>query len=152
ERGASHGAHGLRREGGDARRRQRRGGEHGGGPAPGHAADGHRERLRQAQRDLRIPGLAPGRQGHHHHQDHRAERRGGGGEGSGGRGRTHDHHPLRADDPHAGQGHLGHRPQHPGSALGQPRRGGGGRPASRRGGRGDARGGGGGHRGGKRIG
>jgi DNA gyrase subunit A len=87
---APHGPGRLRREGHRAGVGRRGGGPGGGGG--GHGADGHRQRLRQEDRPLRVPHAEPGRQGAHQHQDHRPQRSGGGRQAPSSRGRGDAHH------------------------------------------------------------
>ena len=110
---------------------------------PGHeGALHHRERLRQADRDRRVPRAEPRRQGHQGHepdgQDRPADLPAAGGRGGG---HPADHR-RRHRHPHAHRHHLHAGPQHPGRApdarrggqqggLRRPRRGRGGDGAGR---------------------
>ena len=103
-------------------RRQLRPG-HGHRPRRHRAAGRHRERLRQAHADRRLPGQGPWRDGGQDHPAHREEGR---------RGRRADrprapgprvHLPERHGPAHAGQGHLAPGPPGPGGAGHEPARG-----------------------------
>ena len=115
------GPHGIRRTGHHAARRGRSG-RHGDPAARWDHSDGHRERLRQADRDRRVPGPGPRRLGHHQHPDDRAQRAGGRGVLCP-RARAVDvHHRAGHDPADPGQRHLDHRPGHARRAAHRSRR------------------------------